>query len=113
MRLESRCARGIGGGATSSFDGSARAASAPATLRSDIYAVGVLLDFMVTGTYPVTGAPADVKQAHREGRRTPLDEQRPDLPEEFVRVVEKAAAPHHEARYESAVALLAAAILRR
>lgn len=78
-----------------------------ATPRSEVYAVGVLLYFLVTGEYPVPGrAMAELREAHRQGRRTSVDERRFDLPTSFVRVVERATAPDPALRYESAVALL-------
>ena len=78
-----------------------------ATRQSDVYAVGVLLYYLVTAAHPVGGATIDeLRRAHREGRRTPLDERRPDLPDMFVRAVERALAPDAADRPASAVSLL-------
>jgi hypothetical protein len=78
-----------------------------ATRQTDVYAVGVLLYFLVTGNYPVVGASIDeIRQLHRAGRRTPIDERRPELPDAFVRVVERATSVVPSERYDSAVALL-------
>jgi serine/threonine-protein kinase len=85
---------------------------AEATPRSDIYSLGVLLYYLATETHPVQGkSSADVQEAHAAGRRLLLRDERPDLPEAFIDVVERAIAPNPDARYESAGALEAA--LRR
>ncbi|MCB1034175.1 MAG: protein kinase, partial [Acidobacteria bacterium] len=76
---------------------------APATPGSDLYALGVLLFFLVTGQYPVTGASlSELRQAHRTGRRRLLRDLRPDLPRDFVEVVEKALAADPQQRFRSA-----------
>lgn len=78
-----------------------------ASRKSDVYAIGVLLYFLVTGEYPVTGRSIEeLKAAHREGRRTRLDDRRPDLPEHYVRVVDHAISPDVDQRPETATSLL-------
>ena len=68
-----------------------RLAGGPLTPSCDIYALGVLLYYLVTGAYPVEGDTRDdVERAHREGRRTRLRDRRPDLPDAFVAAVEQA-----------------------
>ena len=63
----------------------------PATRQSDIYSLGVLLYYLVSGSYPIGGATLDdVRRAHRQGEGRSLRDARPDVPEEFVRVVERA-----------------------
>ncbi len=95
-----------------------------ATVVSDLYAVGVLLFFLVTGQYPgetpaaagssgrggdaptathVTAAVTNVKAA----RGSVLDH-RPDLPDAFVRAVETAMHPEAKKRFASAGALSSA-----
>jgi tRNA A-37 threonylcarbamoyl transferase component Bud32 len=82
-------------------------AGAPATRQSDVYAVGVLMYYLATASYPVTGdSVEDLRRAHRERRRTPIDERRPDLPDAFVRIVERATATDPAKRHNSAVTLL-------
>ena len=64
---------------------------------------GVLLHFLVTGSFPVEGHGWDqIREAHREGRVRLLRDCRPDLPDSFVRVVEKATAPDPKQRYATA-----------
>ena len=76
---------------------------APPTAQSDIYSLGVLLYYLVTGTYPVHGATAeDVRGAHAAGRRVPLREARSELPRRFVDVVERAAAIEPSRRFQMA-----------
>ena len=45
---------------------------------------------------------AEVDEAHRAGGRMPLRDRRPDLPEAFVAVIERAIAPESSARFASA-----------
>jgi eukaryotic-like serine/threonine-protein kinase len=78
------------------------------TPASDVYSLGVLLYHLVTGTYPVAGRSLkEVREAHAKGKRTPLLTARPDLPSEFVRVVDRAIDPESDNRYDSPGALAA------
>ena len=75
----------------------------PASVASDIYAVGVLLYFLVTGQTParlngLTTAQAADACAHRK----PLIDLRSDLPETFLRIVNRAIAFAPDERYRSA-----------
>jgi hypothetical protein len=75
----------------------------PASKRSDIYATGVLLFYLVTGLFPVQAASyEELRRHHAGGIRRRLADVRPDLPDPFVRIVEKMIAPVPEHRYESA-----------
>ena len=74
-----------------------------ASPASDLYSVGVLLFYLVTGKYPLEGASLlDVIEMHRQGKRRRLADLRPDAPPRFVRVVERALATSPEQRYQSA-----------
>lgn len=77
----------------------------PRTKKTDIYALGVLLYHLVTREYPVNGATAAaVTEAHGRGERTRLRDVRPDLPEAFVEIVERALSGP-ETRWSTAGAL--------
>jgi serine/threonine protein kinase len=78
------------------FDGEER------TKTTDIYSLGVLLYHLVTNAYPVEGRTSDeVKDAHRKGERRHIRDVRPDAPEAFVQVVERALVADPRARYQS------------
>ena len=80
-----------------------------ATEQSDIYALGVLLYFLVTGRFPVEGRSlSDLALAHAQRARRHLRDIRPDLPDLFVGVVERATAHEPARRYQSAGDLFAA-----
>jgi len=80
-----------------------------ATVASDIYAMGVLLYYLVTAEYPVkaSGRPfAEAVAAVNE--RRPLIDLRPDLPESFLRTVNVATEIDPAKRFASAGQLAAA-----
>jgi TolB-like protein/tRNA A-37 threonylcarbamoyl transferase component Bud32 len=80
-----------------------------ATVRSDVYSVGVLLYHVVTGSYPVVGHTVqEIRGKHSRRERILLRDARPNLPEDFVRAVERALSPEPDRRYESAGAMEAA-----
>ena len=77
--------------------------------QSDVYSLGVLLFYMVTGKYPVKAETADeLREAHKKGEQVLLSDVRPDLPDDFVAAVEKALARDSHGRFQSAGALKAA-----
>src|SRR5581483_6972141 len=74
-----------------------------ATAASDIYSRGVLLYHLVSGRYPVEGNNRiEIQQAHADGRHIWRRDARPDLPDGFVRVIERALAANPEQRYQTA-----------
>jgi serine/threonine-protein kinase len=81
-------------------------AGTPATARSDIYGLGVLLYYLVTASYPVKGRTvAELREAHARRQRSWLRDERPDLPERFVHAIERALERDPDMRYESAGAM--------
>ena len=78
-------------------------AGSPRTKATDVYSLGVLLFRLATKRYPVEGETrADVEDAHRQHTRTHLRDLRPDLPDEFVTIVERALDPDPRKRYQTA-----------
>jgi serine/threonine protein kinase/Tfp pilus assembly protein PilF len=75
----------------------------PATICTDIYAVGVLLYFLVTGQTPARLNGLTTAQAAEAcSQRKPLIDLRSDLPEAFLRIVNRAIALAPEDRFRSA-----------
>lgn len=82
----------------------------PATVQSDIYSLGVLLFYILTGSYPVRGPQlADIRRAHVAGTHVRLRAARPDLSPALALAIDRAIDPSPEARYQSA-AMFAAAL---
>ncbi len=78
----------------------------PPSVRSDIYSLGVALYFLVTGVPPVQATSLDDLSAqHRRGTRVPLADLRPDLPDDFIRIVERANEPDPDRRFSTVSAL--------
>jgi eukaryotic-like serine/threonine-protein kinase len=78
-------------------------AGGAASPASDLYSLGVLLYFLVTASYPVVGRTLpEIAVAHGLGHRRLLADLRPDLPERFIRVVERAVSIDPAARFTSA-----------
>ena len=80
-----------------------------ASVATDVYAAGVLLFHLVTKEFPVTGPSIDaLADAHRRGVRKHLRDLRPDLPDSFAVVVERALDRDPARRFASAGEMLAA-----
>ena len=78
-----------------------------ASIGSDLYSVGVLLYYLVTGKYPVSGRTLqDIRLAHMYGNRTPISHRRTDLPQAFVRIVDRALIANPAERYAAAAGML-------
>ncbi|MBW3537400.1 MAG: serine/threonine protein kinase, partial [Actinobacteria bacterium] len=77
-----------------------QASSQPATPRSDLYAMGVVLYESVTGTPPFTGdTPMEVVTAHAHAPVPDIRAASPDVPEWFARVTERALTKDPADRY--------------
>ena len=73
-----------------------------ASVQSDLYSLGVLLFYLVTGKFPVTaGSMEQLARAHAHRERQPLRDLRPDLPEAFVATVERALDSDPSRRFQS------------
>jgi TolB-like protein/Tfp pilus assembly protein PilF/tRNA A-37 threonylcarbamoyl transferase component Bud32 len=82
------------------FDG------APASERTDLYSLGVLLYHLVTGSFPVPATTVDeLRDAQARGAVVRLRDARADLPTMFVQVVDRAISRDPQGRYTSAGAL--------
>ena len=74
-----------------------------ATIASDVYSLGVLLFFLLSGSLPVEGRTvAELRQAHAEGRHRRLRDLRPDVPDAIVQVIERAIENQPDQRYQTA-----------
>jgi Tol biopolymer transport system component/predicted Ser/Thr protein kinase len=86
----------------------------PASVRSDIYSVGVVLYHLLTGTYPVTGKTLEELRAnHALPSRAALAEIRPDLPGRVASVVERALSPDPRARFQTIQEMTSALVAAR
>ena len=78
-------------------------------MQSDIYSLGVLLYHLVTGDFPVRASTVDdLRSAHAKGAIVRLHDARPDMPDAFVQVVERAIEANPAARFASVGEMLAA-----
>lgn len=72
------------------------------SIASDVYSLGVLIFYLVTGRYPVDARTfPELLQAHRDGKRVLLRDVRPELPAALIDVAEKAMSPDPKGRYAS------------
>jgi serine/threonine protein kinase/Tol biopolymer transport system component len=75
----------------------------PSGGASDIYSLGVLLFYLLSGRFPVEGADlSDIRAAHTRGDHTRLRDLRPEVPESVVEVIERALEANPKSRYRTA-----------
>ncbi len=73
-----------------------------ASVQSDLYSLGVLLFYLVSGKFPVVASSMEqLARAHAHRQRQPLRDLRPDLPEPFIATVERALDSDPSRRYQS------------
>jgi eukaryotic-like serine/threonine-protein kinase len=83
-----------------------RLAGAPATPRSDLYALGVTLRMALTGRTPFPARTvAELQEQAQRGPATALAAECPHAPPALVRAIERAMAPDPNARFASAQAM--------
>lgn len=75
----------------------------PASARTDIYSIGVLLHRLATGAYPVTGQTVDELRLAHAARHAPDQESLRHLPPRLARAIARATHPDPVQRYSSAV----------
>ena len=75
-------------------------AGQPASVRTDLYSLAVLLYHLLTGTYPVRGRSlTEVREAHANRTRVPLYQARRDLPDGLARIIDRALDPDPHVRH--------------
>jgi WD40 repeat protein len=81
----------------------------PATPRSDVYSLGVLLFRLATGRFPIAGGTIrEIRRAHDEGSRPSLGAIRRDLPAHLVEAVDRSLDPRPDRRFATARAFASA-----
>ena len=74
-----------------------------ATMRTDVYSIGIVLFHMLTGTYPVQASVvSDLRRAHDRGDARPVRTVRPDVPASLATAIDRALNPVPEQRYGTA-----------
>jgi eukaryotic-like serine/threonine-protein kinase len=74
-----------------------------ASFTADIYSLGILLYYLLSGHFPVEGADvAEIRQHHASGKRIRLRDIRAELPDPVVQIVERAAAVDPATRFHTA-----------
>lgn len=79
------------------------------TPQSDVYSLGVLLYFLVSGAHPIAGTTAaEVRDAHGAGRHVPLRDRGLRLPAAFTAAIERALSADAALRFQNTEAFAAA-----
>src|SRR4051812_44265179 len=74
-----------------------------ASFSADIYSLGVLLFYLLSGYFPVDGEDVvEIRRRHASGERVRLRDIRPELPDAVVEIVERATAVNLEERFRTA-----------
>ena len=80
-----------------------RAIGADADERCDIYSLGVMAYYMLSGKLPFKGSPMDVIMQHRKGNPVPITDINPAVPQEAVELVTSMMAIEPEDRLQTMV----------
>jgi serine/threonine protein kinase len=80
-----------------------RAIGADADERSDIYSLGVMAYFVLSGKLPYVGKPMEVIMQHRQGNAVPIAEVNPAIPEDVAALVTSMMAVEPEDRAQTMV----------
>jgi serine/threonine-protein kinase len=81
-------------------------AGAAPSVSSDIYSVGVVLFYLLTRRYPVSGESlSDLRRAHEAGEVADIRTLRPDVPRRLARIITRAIQPLPTQRHPTASAL--------
>jgi serine/threonine protein kinase len=82
---------------------------APATVRSDLYALGVTLRWALTGRVPFAARTIEeLKAEAKAGPATSLATERPEGPQALITAIEHAMSPEPQSRFSSASAMKSA-----
>ena len=74
-----------------------------ASFGADIYSLGVLLFYLLSGHFPVDGEDvAEIRRRHASGERVRLRDIRPELPDAVVEIIERATAVDRGERFRTA-----------
>jgi Tol biopolymer transport system component len=74
-----------------------------ASFTADIYSLGILLFYLLSGHFPVDGSDVDeIRRRHASGERVRLRDIRPELPDAVVEIVERATAVDLKERFHTA-----------
>ncbi|MCM8529961.1 MAG: protein kinase [Lentisphaeraceae bacterium] len=70
-------------------------------IRSDLYSLGITFYEMLTGVTPFEGSSEEIRKQHLKTLPPDVREFRNDIPESFVRIIDKLLAKHPDDRYQT------------
>jgi serine/threonine protein kinase len=75
-------------------------------IRADLYSLGITFYEMLTGITPFEGSKEEIRKQHLKTPPPPINEFRNDVPESYIRIIDKLLAKHPDDRYLSPDGLL-------